>query len=110
MIPATNPVSTLEELVAERKRLQALCRQKEMELNQSLTHLQQNFGDVIIDSFKSSKVVKDNPAMEKIFWLADWVENLLPDDFKENKTFKLIFKIMQLAVGGWVVKKFKGMF
>ena len=94
----------------ERKRLQALCKTKEKELNDSFTYVHENFGEMMLESLTSKIIPKDDPVMEKISSAGNWIESFLPDEFMQNKTFKLVLRITQLLIGKWMFKKFKKIF
>ena len=94
----------------ERKRLQALCKTQEKELNDSFTYVHENFGELMLESLTSKIIPKDDPVMEKISSAGNWIESFLPDEFMQNKTFKLVLRITQMLIGKWMFKKFKKIF
>jgi len=86
-----NKINNLQSLVFEKQRLAELCKQKEVELNESFDYLQNNIGSIVIKSIFHTGSGKKSDNYE-------FVQSMVANSFddiveiatnKENRTEKI---------------------
>jgi len=97
----------IESLRAERLRLEAICKEKEAELQQQLEYVQEHFGSLLLRSLLPiSKEQK-----EKVGGFFDKVHSIIgrftPAEGSKLHAFMPVIKIVQMLVAGVVYRYVK---
>jgi hypothetical protein len=94
-------MNTLDELLAEKAKLQVLCKEKEKEIGNKLDYIQDNLGIIALETFLPSNQTDKNTVSQVLDGLISLIQTFIPslgEKFNQSEKWIKIIEIVASSI------------